>query len=68
MRGRPTTLPEPWRSLAIAVGGVAPLSALLCSSQDAIHSWANGTRHPRGPTLKLIREMFWAFGINPPTF
>lgn len=61
---RPSTLPEPWRTLAEKLGGVQALANALHSSTRTINRWANGQRIPRGPALELIRQVFAAHGIE----
>ena len=63
---RPTTLPEPWRSLADALGGVQALSEELHSDPRTIRRWAAAERTPGGPARALIDALFRAHGIEPP--
>lgn len=55
---RPSTLPEPWRSMADKLGGVQALADALHSDPRTINRWATGERVPRGPALELIRLEF----------
>lgn len=77
---RPTTLPEPWRSLAETLerqwvashpgqsspGGVTLLADALHSDVSTIRRWSAGTRQPRGPALALIAALFRRCEIEPP--
>ena len=65
---RPTTLPEPWRSLAEKLGGVQSLAEALHSDTSAVRRWATGGRTPGGPAQALIAALFRAQGIEPPTW
>lgn len=51
---RPTTLPEPWRSLAVKLGSVQALADSLHASPRSVHQWAHGTRKPNGQAQALI--------------
>ena len=51
---RPTTLPDPWRSLAAKLGGVQALADALHASPRSIHQWAHGTRKPSRQAQVLI--------------
>lgn len=51
---RPTTLPEPWRSLADKLGGVQALADALHSDPRTVGRWAAGERTPRGPARALV--------------
>lgn len=55
---RPTTLPEPWAALAVALGGVQELADALGTTPSTVHRWAHGQRAPRGPALRLIGLVF----------
>lgn len=61
---RPMNIPDPWRSLAVKLGGVQLLADALHSSPRTINRWANSQRMPRGPALELIRQVFAANGIE----
>ena len=79
---RPTTLPEPWRSLAAELerrwladaghdgqscpGGVTLAAEALESSTKAVYQWAHGQRAPRGPARRLIDQLFRDCGLEPP--
>lgn len=64
--GRPTTLPEPWRSLAMKLGGVRALAHALCSDPRTVARWANGDRIPRGPARAMIEALFREHGVAAP--
>ena len=66
MMGRPTTIPEPWRSLAARLGGLQALASALHSDPRTVTRWAAGDREPRGPALALIRALFRQHQIPPP--
>ena len=77
---RPTTLPEPWRSLAAELerrwldthpgqscpGGVTLAAEALEPSAKAVYQWAHGQRAPRGPARRLIDQLFRDCGLEPP--
>ena len=65
---RPTTLPEPWRSLAEKLGGVQALADALHSDPSAVRRWATGDRTPGGPARALIEALFRQHQIEPPTW
>ena len=44
--GRPTTLPEPWRALALALGGVSALAAACGVHRETIARWGAGGPRP----------------------
>jgi len=64
---RPTTLPEPWRSLAGRLGGVQTLADALHSSPRTVHQWAHGKRKPQGPAQAAIEALFAAHGLAAPS-
>jgi DNA-binding transcriptional regulator YdaS (Cro superfamily) len=53
---RPTTLPEPWRSLALRLGGVQALADALHASARSVHHWAHGTRKPSRQAQAMIDQ------------
>lgn len=63
---RPSTLPEPWRSLADKLGGVQALAEALHSDSRTVGRWASGERTPRGPARALIDALFQQHKIPPP--
>ena len=79
---RPTTLPEPWRSLAAELarqwladpahagqscpGGVTLAAEALESDPATMRRWARGQRTPRGPARRLIDQLFLGCGLEPP--
>ena len=63
---RPTSLPEPWRSLALRVGGVEALAEALRSNPSTVRRWAHRERAPNGPALALIRALFAAHHLESP--
>ena len=64
---RPTTLPEPWRTLAARLGGVQALADALHSSTRAVRQWAHGQRRPQGPARAAIEALFAAHGLAAPS-
>ena len=63
---RPTTLTEPWRSLAERLGGVQALADALHSAPRSVRQWAAGERRPRGPVLALLAQLLERYGLTPP--
>lgn len=65
--GRPTTLPEPWRSLSEKLGGVQALAnALGVRSTSTIGRYARGTITPSGPVVILLRQACSKFKVRFP--
>lgn len=64
---RPSTLPEPWRTLAVRLGGVQALADALHSSPRTVHQWAHGQRRPQGPARAAIQALFAAHGLAVPS-
>ena len=54
-RGRPTTLPEPWRNLSERCGGVAELARRLGLGADHVTKLAKGRYNMRPATAELLR-------------
>ena len=65
---RPSTLPEPWRTLAARLGGVQALADALHSSTRAVRQWAHIQRIPQGPARAAIAALFAAHGMQPPSW
>ena len=63
---RPPTLPEPWRSLALQVGGVEALAEALHSNVSTVRRWAHEERSPNGPAQALIRALFAEHHLESP--
>jgi transcriptional regulator with XRE-family HTH domain len=63
---RPTTLPEPWRSLAAKLGGVQALAEALGTSRRTLDHWARGDRTPGGTAQVAISALFRAHHLEPP--
>lgn len=63
---RPTTLPEPWRTLAVRLGGVYALALALYSDERTVRRWARRERLPRGPAVARIAELFRRYHMEPP--
>lgn len=52
--GRPTTLPEPWKSLVYHYGGLAKLAAFFGVSSRTIRRWAKTETSIPGPASKIL--------------
>ena len=61
---RPTTLPEPWRSLALKLGGVQALADRLGTTPRTINRWANGKMGMSGTARKLFEALCRKCGID----
>jgi transcriptional regulator with XRE-family HTH domain len=64
--GRPTTLPEPWRSLAEKLGSVQALADVLLCDVRTVNRWANGETQPDRRAREWIQAAFHQAGIPPP--
>ena len=63
--GRPTTLPEPWRSLAEKLGSVEALAYVLDCDVRTVHRWADEL--PRSRRARdWIHTAFHQSGVEPP--
>jgi len=62
---RPTTLPEPWRSLAAKLGGVQALADALGTTTRTINRWANGEMGMSGTAKKLFEALLRENGMQP---
>jgi len=56
-RGRPTTLPEPWRSLAEDAGGVGKLAEKFGVKTNVIWGWAHGEFGMAGPAKMMLERL-----------
>lgn len=63
---RPTTLPEPWRSLAAELGGVKALAEVLLCDPRTVARWAHGERTPDRRAREWILAAFHQAKIQPP--
>lgn len=64
---RPSTLPDPWLSLAAKLGSVQALAgALLCDTRT-LHRWAHGDTQPDRRAALVIRSAFERAGLMPPS-
>ncbi len=79
---RPTTLPEPWRSLAAELerrwladaghdgqscpGGVTLAAEALRCSPVTLRRWAAGTQPPDPRAQAWIQSVFRSCGLEPP--
>jgi DNA-binding transcriptional regulator YiaG len=62
---RPTTLPEPWISLARKLGGVQGLADALGVAPNTIYRWAHGQRKLSGPARLLFFALCRAHKVEP---
>lgn len=60
---RPSTLPEPWRSLALELGGVQALADALGVTPLTIRRYASGEIKMGGPARKLFEALCHQHGI-----
>ena len=51
------SLPEPWRGLAVRLGGVAQLARAMGTSPQTIHRWANGKMRMNGSAQILFYQL-----------
>ena len=65
---RPTTLPEPWRTLAARLGSVQALADALGTAPRTINQWAMSERSPRGTARIAIMALFRRHKVEPPGF
>jgi len=63
---RPTTLPEPWKALALRMGGVARLAAALLCAPVTLRRWAAGTQQPDPRARAWIAQVFRRAKMTPP--
>ena len=63
---RPSTLPEPWRSLADKLGGVQALADVLLCDVRTVRRWANGETKPDRRAWEWIRAAFQWANVPPP--
>ena len=65
---RQITLPEPWKTVVIRLGGVkAATRALGGVAPSTLYRWAHGLE-PRGPAKALILIIFKQHKVSPPKF
>lgn len=62
---RPTTLREPWRSLAERLGGVGALAEALGADRRTVTRWACGDRQPSATAQIAIDALFRREGLEP---
>lgn len=60
----PTTLPEPWRSLAAKLGGVQALADAMLCSPVTLRRWAAQTQQPDPRASAWIALVFERNGIQ----
>jgi hypothetical protein len=63
---RPATLPEPWLSTAMAVGGVSRLAEILDVTRRTVHRWAHGLQEPSELQVRDIRTRLRRRGLPSP--
>lgn len=68
---RPARLPEPWHSLALALGSQegspqAIAEAIPCPLRT-LYNWIQGIRKPNATARAAILWLFEAQGIEPPS-
>lgn len=63
---RPSTLPEPWNTLAEKLGGVQALADVLLCDVRTVRRWANGVTHPDRRAREWIHAMFHQTKVPPP--
>ena len=61
---RPITLPEPWRSLALKLGGVQALADRLGTTPRTINRWANGKMGMNGLEFVLFDSSWAKLGLE----
>jgi hypothetical protein len=62
----PNNMPEPWRTLAMAVGGVQEMANLLQVTPTTIWRWAHKQRAPRGEDRHNVIILAAEFDIPSP--
>lgn len=62
----PILLPEPWKTLALRMGGVARLAAALLCDPVTLRRWANGTQQPDPRARAWIAQTFRKAKMPPP--
>jgi len=63
-RGRPSTLPEPWRTLAARVGGVGNLAECFGVDPRVVRYWAHDEKGMHGPSKKIFESLLREHGID----
>ncbi len=63
---RPSTLPEPWRSLADKLGGVLALADVLLCDVRTVRRWANGETEPDRRAREWILAAFHQAKVPAP--
>ncbi len=62
--GRPTTLPEPWCSLAAKLGGVKALADAMGVVPLTLRRWATGEIRMSGPARILYMALCREHGLS----
>jgi len=60
---RKITLPEPWKSLAVKMGGVGKLADYLGVAPNTLYRWAHGKHKVPGPAKVLLAQMGLILGL-----
>lgn len=63
---RVISLPEPWATLARALGGVGALAEALDVEPRTVHRWATGARVPDELRKRDVRARLKRRGLEPP--
>jgi len=63
-RGRPSTLPEPWRTLAARAGGVEKLARRFDVDPRVVRYWAHGQSNMAGPSKTLLKMLIVEYGLE----
>ena len=63
---RPSTLPEPWATLAAACGGVGPLADALQVSGRTLHRWGLGMRPRSIAVRRRVEIVARRYGVSDP--
>lgn len=59
-------LPEPWLSLAHAMGGVEALADKLQTTRWSVWAWANGHREPGPHVRDAVNDLARRLGVKEP--
>ena len=65
-RGRPSTLPEPWHTLAEKCGGVGELAERLGVAVRSINYWAHGETKPLKVYADKIKRLAKKLDVKMP--
>ena len=65
---RPSTLPEPFLSLAARLGGVQRVADALLTTPRTIHRWAHGVRKPNRQAQAMIDALCVELSCGRPVY